>query len=139
MSYIDEWQSIQLQTIHQILHQALKAHLKMLGCYCYFWQYYYYFSIFQVNSSIFWYRSWDLHSHLRVIDLYSSLSKVQRPNFLVIKSHLHKIGWFVDSYTLRIIFHILSCEHSISISNSFRIWDALKEVLFFSKDLRRKD
>lgn len=131
--------SLMLQIILQIIHPIPLRLLKMHDCYYCFLQYCYYFSGFQVNSSVVWCLSSNLRFHWQVIIPYSSISQVQTPSFIATLSHLRMIDLLAYNYTHQIIFSIISSEHSSLIFNFFRSEDVLREGLFFEGDWRHKD
>lgn len=124
--------SLQLQIIHRISHLATQELQKKHDCYWYFWQYYYYFWGSKAHSLIFWYRFSGFSFHLLRLHTCSSISRAQRPNFQVVKNHLHKLGLPGDSCTLQWLFRIISFWQLTLAFILFQISNVPQEGLIFS-------
>lgn len=131
MSCIVLWLFLQLQIIHRISHQVPQELLKMHGCYCYFLQYCYYFWGFTARSSVFWYHFSRFSFRLLRQHSCSSIATTQRPNFQVVKNHLHKLGLPDDSYTPQWLFNIISFLQSTLAFILFRTSNATQARLIF--------
>ena len=99
---------LKLPIIHRISHLVPQELLKKHDYYCYFWQYCYYFSGFRVHFLIFWYHFSRFSFRLLYLHTCSSISLTRRPNFQVVKNHLHKLGLPDDSCTPQLLFRIIS-------------------------------